>query len=120
MLFFENRELVALAPARLATAVDFELRDIEPSRAKVERARVARRVALMAVSVMLSLAVILVLAVTGSAVAEAAPMVAGPIPEFSATQALLAKQDDGIGGLAIAAVAFVALGMLTMLPRKTL
>jgi len=84
-----------------------------PDPAHLEKGKSDRKLALLAVSLILIIAVGFIALVIGSSAAEAAN-----VPAFTAAKALAAKQDAGIAGVATASIAFIAFGAIALFSTK--
>ena len=84
-----------------------------PDPAQLQHSKANRKKALVAVSLVLTLAVGCIALIIGSSAAEAANM-----PTFTVANALSAKQDSSIAGVATVSIAVIAIGAVAIFSRK--
>ncbi len=102
-----------LAPAFSKTRGEIDL--IKTTPPDMAKSKTVRKRALMAMSFVLVVGVVCVALIIGTGTSTAQ---AGSLPAFSAASALAAKQNAGVGGIAVASIALVAIGMLALFYRK--
>ena len=100
-------DAIALAALRARTV------RVSPLPSKSNNGKADRKLALLTISGLLIVALSSVALVIGTGSAEAAN-----IQVFTAANALTAKQDASIGGIAAASIAFVAFGALVLFSAK--
>jgi len=90
-----------------------DLINATPTPDNMTKGKADRKLALIAMSFVLVAAVGTIALIIGSGTAQAANL-----PVFTAANALSAKQDAGVGGIAIASLAIAAFGALALFSGK--
>lgn len=108
-----TQTFVANATTNRATSGHVDLVNTTPNPEKMSQRKSHRKFALATVSFALIAAVGCIALVIGSSTAEAAHL-----PVFTAANALSAKQDAGVAGIATASVVFAAVAALAVFSAK--
>ena len=91
-----------------------DLMSSSPGTGPFRKSKADRKRTLVAISCGLAVALGAIVIVIGSSSAEAATN----LPTFTVANALAAKQDAGVAGVATASLAFIAVGALAFFSRK--
>jgi len=98
---------------RPANNQQIDLVSASPSHSMMMKDKASRKLAMVALSCALTIAVGCIAVVIGTSAVEA-----GSLPTFTVANALSAKQDTGIAGIATASVALMAFAALALVSGK--